>query len=261
MKSNIKRKLFLGIAITLLAAFAGCTSRDTPAKDDKENAVTAGANEVSDGRSDNDDKKVELSKDIGDYHLNLPETYSFEIKVINDSEYGKTENIYALSEGDGWVYIKLGVDTEQYVYKPISEGKYIEYRYDVTRKKYVPTMISEPLQTQIDLGNVSLDSVSVQRIFIDGKISAMSTYLSGYETLTATLEYEDTENCAGVDCARFKGKVDTVVARSEFEYCIDPETGLVFRYKNTTKTVLVDVVTESEVVTFSTKANIPAIEE
>lgn len=108
--------------------------------------------------------------DLAAIALNLPDSFYLEATVLNTSGFGSTKSSYALSRSDGWIYVKLGDDREQYVYKPISDRKYIEYKYSTEKRQFLPTMISEALQTQIDQGNVPLDSVSVGKESVDAKI-------------------------------------------------------------------------------------------
>jgi len=192
--------------------------------------------------------------------MNLPEEYYIEASVVISSEYGSEATTYAQSEKDGWIYIKLGYDGEQYVYKPLSSGKYIEYKYDTQSGAYKPTMISSALQEQIDAGNVPLDSVSTSKESIDAKKRILDTYFVGYKSLSPSLIYEGEESYNGVKCDKYYGKVNAIAADSEYEFLIDPKTGLAFRYENTTNTSLVNTHQITEITSYSEEARIPAVE-
>jgi len=201
----------------------------------------------------------EGEKNPKNYSLELPDEYYFEVKVKDSSLFGTTTTVYALSEGDGWIYMKLGYDREQYVYKPVSEGRYVEYKYDTNKKKYVATMISDALQQQIDLGNVPIDSVTVGRESIDAKLSTLDTYICGYKTLTDSLAYSGSDECSGVSCNKFSGWVNTFFVKSTYDYWIDPVTGLAMRMVNKTRTVFITTTRRMDVENYSTQANIPDV--
>lgn len=191
--------------------------------------------------------------------LNLPDEYYIEADVITTSEFGTQKTTYALSRAEDRIYIKLGYDREQYVYKQISDGKYIEYKYDTGKGKYLPTMISDALQAQIDAGNIPIESVSVGKESIDARIQTLDQYFCAYKTLTAALSYSGTETVNGIDCRKYNGKINAVLTKSELEFLIDPETGLAMRYLNKTKSGIVTTFQKTEINVFSKEARIPSV--
>ncbi len=221
------------LMIFLLLLSAGCTAKEKP--------------------------QMSENTDLKDIRLHLPETYYVEARVVSSSAFGSTGTSYALSENDGWIYLKLGYDREQYVYKPVSEDRYVEYRYDTEKGAYLPTMISEALQQQIDAGNVPIGSVSVSKETVDAKKRTLEPYLCAYETLKASLSDSGEETVKNVRCRIYTGKVNAVLTRSELTFWIDPATGLAFRYVNKTKTGLLNTRQEVEITEFSETARIPAV--
>jgi len=197
----------------------------------------------------------ELAKTV----LDLPEAYYLEADVISSSGFGSQKTTYALSRSDGWIYLKLGYDREQYVYKRISDGKYIEYKYSPEKGKYLPTMISEALQTQIDAGNVPLDSAATGQESVDAKIQTLDPYICAYRTLTSSLSYSCEETIDGTVCKKYTGTVNAVLTKSELEFWIDPSTGLAFRYINKTRTGLMTTQQKAEITEFSEKPRIPSV--
>ena len=181
------------------------------------------------------------------------------MNVISSSGFGSQETSYALSRTDGWIYIKLGYDREQYVYKRISDGKYIEYKYSPEKGKYLPTMISEALQAQIDAGNVSLDSVAAGQESVDAKIQTLDPYICAYRTHAASLSYSGEETVNGTECKKYTGTVNAFLTKSELEFCIDTSTGLAFRFVNKTKTLLITSRQETEITEFSEEPRIPSV--
>ena len=196
-----------------------------------------------------------LSKTV----LNLPEAYYLEVTVTASSGFGSQETTYVLSRSDGWIYLKLGYDREQYVYKRISDGKYIEYKYSPEKGKYLPTMISEALQAQIDAGNVPIDSVATGQESVDAKIQTLDPYICSYRTLASSLSYSGEETVNGTVCKKYTGTVNAVLTKSELEFWIDPSTGLAFRYINKTRTGLMTTQEKTEITEYSEEPRIPSV--
>ena len=230
---SLRLRFISALMICLLIISCGCTAKEEPHMSGK--------------------------ADLKDISLHLPKSYYVEANVVSSSAFGSTETSYALSENDGWVYMKLGYDREQYVYKPVSEGRYIEYRYSTEKGAYLPTMISEALQQQIDAGNVPIGSVSVGKEAVDAKRRTLEPYLCAYETLKASLSDSGEEAVKNVRCRVFTGKVNALLTKSDLKFWIDPATGLAFRYVNKTKTGLLTTRQEIEITEFSETAKIPAI--
>ncbi|MCR5742002.1 MAG: hypothetical protein K6G38_06060 [Gammaproteobacteria bacterium] len=195
-----------------------------------------------------------------DYELNLPSDYFVEIKVVQSSKHGETTTYYSLSESsDGWVYIKLGYDREQYVYKPLSEGKYIEYKYDEIEKKYKATNISDALQEQIDKGNVTYDSVATSVESVNSRKFVLNNYLIPYLSMGSIFTKGENTKVLDIDCETYDGYVNTLFTKSNLHYEVDPVTGLVLYMKNDTKTFMISTSQINECTTYSTEANIPEI--
>lgn len=208
------------------------------------------------GDADNEEEVISLDQ----LTLNLPEEYYIEMKVDSSSQYGSQGTSYAMSQADGWIYLKLGYDREQYVYKPISSGKYIEYKYDTNKKRFVASMISDALQAQIDAGNVPLDSVATSKENVESRIRTLDTYFCGYETLKHSLSYKGTEKVNGIKCVYYAGKVNTGIVKSNMEFWIDPRTGLVIRSINKTKAPFSNTVQQNDVLVYEEKGHIPSVD-
>ncbi len=214
--------------------------------------IMNGCNTVGDTVSQNNGEQAKMV-------LNLPEEYYLEVNVISSSGFGSQETSYALSRTDGWIYLKLGYDREQYVYKQISAGKYIEYKYSPEKGKYLPTMISEALQAQIDAGNVPLDSVATGQESVDAKIQTLDPYICAYRTIASSLSYSGEETVNGTVCKKYTGTVNSVLTKSELEFWLDPSTGLAFRYINKTRTGLMTTQQKTEIAEFSEEPRIPSV--
>ena len=233
--NTVKGSLFICLIITVCMLFimTGCN---------------AGGNTVSSNNTE-----------PSNWVLNLPEEFYLEANVISSSGFGSQETSYALSRTDGWIYIKLGYDREQYVYKRISAGKYIEYKYSPEKGKYLPTMISEALQAQIDAGNVPIDSVTTGQESVDAKIQTLDPYICAYRTLASSLSYSGEESVNGTVCKKYTGTVNAVLTKSELEFWIEPSTGLAFRYINKTKTGLMTTSQKTEITEYSEEPRIPSV--
>ncbi len=239
------RSIAIGLSVLLaLPAAGGCTA-ETQQKQEIEETEEMSSEEEA----------VIMER----FDINLPKEYYMEMSVKNSSGFGTQTTAYALSEKDGFYYMKLGYDREQYVYEPVSEGKYIEYKYDESKRAYAATMISEPLRLQIEAGNISLDSVTVGRTMIDTKISTLDPYFFGYQTLTAALSYQGKETILGRECEKYAGTIDTVAVKSDLEFWVDPETGVVMRSTNKTNAVLVKIKQLNEMTVFEAEGRIPSV--
>ncbi len=190
--------------------------------------------------------------------LDLPDEYYIEA-TVTASGIGSQTTTYAVSKSDGWVYIKLGYDREQYVYKPLSGGKFIEYKYSAEKKTFVPTMISDALQEQIEAGNVPLDSVATGKESVESWLRTVEPYLCGYRMLRSALSYCGTEEFNGIECEKYTGSINTVLTVTDLEFLIDPDTGLAMRYVNRTKTGLLTTEQTVEITEFSTEPRIPSV--
>jgi len=196
-----------------------------------------------------------------EHNLNLPEEYYVEIKVVQNSKHGEVETRYALSEStDGWIYMKLGYDYEQYAYMPLDQNKYIEYKYDTESKKYKATMISDSLQEQIDKGNVTLDSVATSIESVNSRRSVLDNYLIPYATMGSIFTREEDTIYMGRTCETYTGKINVFFSNSDLKYVIDPITGLTMYMENNTTTWFVEASQINDCVAYQETANIPAIE-
>jgi len=202
------------------------------------------------------------SGDKIEYELNLPEEFYVEIEVTQSSKHGEVTTYYALSESkDGWIYMKLGYDREQYVYKPLSEGKYIEYKYDEDKKEYKATMISDALQEQIDNGSVSLESVATSKESVESRKTVLDNYLCPYSTMGSIFTQAEDVTILEKECAAYDGYINAFLTKSQVYYAIDKETGLTMKYENKTKSWFVETTQVNECIKYQTSAIIPSIEE
>jgi len=251
LKSRLKKKTVLAV---ILAFACGCTSQNTQkteraeqtAENTSQTAVTEEPEEI------HTEERIPMEP----VSVHMPEEYYIEMTVKNSSGFGSQTAVYALSEKDGWYYIKQGYDREQYVFEPVSENRYISWKYDERKGTYTATMISDALRQQIDAGNVPLDSVTVGREQIDSMLTVMDTYFFGYRTLTDALYCDGEETVLGRECQKVSGSVNALV-KSDFIFWIDEETGLVMRSANMTKTGPLETEQFSEMTVFSQEGQVP----
>ncbi len=192
--------------------------------------------------------------------LNLPDDYYVEIEVTQSSKAGNLKSTYAISEtSGGWVYMRFGADSEQYVYKPVSEGKYIEYKYDTSLNAYKPTMISDTLQEQIDKGNVSLESVATSKESVDSSRATMEQYTIPYATMGSIFVKGLNDTYLGRQCETYSGEINAIIASSSTFYAIDQETGLTMEMQNKTRSWFTIATQTNVCVAFESLAKIPEI--
>ncbi len=192
--------------------------------------------------------------------LSLPKDYYVEIEVTQDSQYGKVTTNYCLSESSlGWIYMKFGYDYEQYVYKPLSESKYIEYKYDTGAQKYKATMISDALQEQIDKGNVPLESVATSKESVDSRRATMNNYIIPYATMGSVFTKGEDTTILGRACETYTSEINAVITSSSLYYAVDKETGITMKMTNDSRSWFVKTSQVNNCVSYETVAKIPQI--
>lgn len=168
----------------------------------------------------------ESSAELTDIALNLPEAYSIEYSVTEETGGLYRTYLQKMVCTEQGIYLDLGDSGKKYVFERLDSGKYIQYRYNSLTGKYETPIISAAIQEQIDKGTMTIDMVAVDQNMVNGFVSRISTYFDFYKSFHGTMTYDGEETVGDVLCQKYSTTVSTVQKEQKVEMWIDPVIGL-----------------------------------